>query len=68
MEPEKLRELEDLKRQLKSIEMEEAQLEEQMAILRKHKASILTKLNENSDEQYEADMLARVYEQRRNQS
>ncbi|MBE5896739.1 MAG: hypothetical protein E7281_03145 [Lachnospiraceae bacterium] len=68
MEPEKLRELEDLKRQLKSIEMEEAQLEEQMAILRKHKASILTKLNEKSDEQYEADMLARVYEQRRNQS
>jgi hypothetical protein len=68
MEPEKLRELEDLKRQLKSIEMEEAQLEEQMAILRKHKASILTKLNENSDEQYEADMLARVYEQRRNQN
>ncbi|MCR5354086.1 MAG: hypothetical protein K6E43_00745 [Lachnospiraceae bacterium] len=68
MEPEKLRELEDLKRQLKSIEMEEAQLEEQMAILRKHKASILAKLNENSDEQYEADMLARVYEQRRNQS
>ena len=68
MEPEKLRELEDLKRQLKSIEMEEAQLEEQMAILRKHKASILAKINENSDEQYEADMLARVYEQRRNQS
>lgn len=68
MEPEKLRELEDLKRQLKSIEMEEAQLEEQMAILRKHKASILAKLNENSDEQYEADMLARVYEQRRNQN
>ena len=68
MEPEKLRELEDLKRQLKSIEREEAQLEEQMAILRKHKASILTKLNEKSDEQYEADMLARVYEQRRNQS
>lgn len=68
MEPEKLRELEDLKRQLKSIEMEEAQLEEQMAILRKHKASILAKLNEKSDEQYEADMLARVYEQRRNQS
>ncbi len=68
MEPEKLRQVEDLKRQLKSIEMEEAQLEEQMAILRKHKASILTKLNENSDEQYEADMLARVYEQRRNQS
>jgi len=68
MEPEKLRELEDLKRQLKSIEMEEAQLEEQMAILRKHKASILTKLNEKSDEQYEADMLARVHEQRRNQS
>jgi predicted nuclease with TOPRIM domain len=68
MEPEKLRELEDLKRQLKSIEMEEAQLEEQMAILRKRKASILTKLNEKSDEQYEADMLARVYEQRRNQS
>ncbi|MBO6155790.1 MAG: hypothetical protein J6O60_10170 [Lachnospiraceae bacterium] len=68
MEPEKLREIEDLKRQLKTIEMEEAQLEEQMAILRKHKASILAKLNENSDEQYEADMLARVYEQRRNQS
>lgn len=68
MEPEKLRELEDLKRQLKSIEMEEAQLEEQMSILRKHKASILAKINENSDEQYEADMLARVYEQRRNQS
>lgn len=68
MEPEKLRQVEDLKRQLKTIEMEEAQLEEQMAILRKHKANILTKLNENSDEQYEADMLARVYEQRRNQS
>ncbi|MBR1572104.1 MAG: hypothetical protein IJ655_05150 [Lachnospiraceae bacterium] len=68
MEPEKLREIEDLKRQLKTIEMEEAQLEEQMAILRKHKAGIITRLNESSDEKYEADMLARVYEQRRKQN
>ena len=65
LDPEKLREIEDLKRELRILEAEEKQTEEQLALIRKQKVSIINSLNEISDEDYERDMLAKVYEQRR---
>ncbi|MCR5144566.1 MAG: hypothetical protein K6B67_04590 [Lachnospiraceae bacterium] len=65
LDPEKLREIEDLKRELRILEAEEKQTEEQLALIRKQKVSIINSLNEMSDEDYERDMLAKVYEQRR---
>lgn len=65
LDPEKLREIEDLKRELRILEAEEKQIEEQLALIRKQKVAIINSLNEKSDEDYERDMLAKVYEQRR---
>jgi hypothetical protein len=65
LDPEKLREIEDLKRELRILEAEEKQIEEQLALIRKQKVAIINSLNEKYDEDYERDMLAKVYEQRR---
>ena len=65
LDPEKLREIEDLKIELRILEAEEKQIEEQLALIRKQKVAIINSLNEKSDEDYERDMLAKVYEQRR---
>jgi len=57
--------IEDLKIELARLEGEEKRLEDELDIIRSQKKQILDQLSENSDEKYEEDMLARVYQQRR---
>jgi predicted nuclease with TOPRIM domain len=59
------RDIEDLKRQLKSFEDEEAQLLKELETLRARKGEVKDKLKVlSNDSQYQQDMLNKVYQQR----
>jgi predicted nuclease with TOPRIM domain len=59
------RDIEDLKRQLKTYEDEEAQLLKELEVCRARKTEVKDKLKVLSDDdKYQQDMLAMVYQQR----
>jgi len=59
------RDIEDLKRQLKSYEDDEAQLLRELEVCRARKREISDKLKAlSNDDKYQQDMLAMVYQQR----
>ncbi|MBE5910499.1 hypothetical protein [Pseudobutyrivibrio sp.] len=59
------RDIEDLKRQLKTFEDEEAQLLKELETCRARKTEIKDKLKVlSNDDKYQQDMLAMVYQQR----
>ncbi|GEM_PF-846490 len=59
------RDIEDLKRQLKTLEDEEAQLLRELETCRARKTEIKDKLKVlSNDDKYQEDMLAMVYQQR----
>ena len=59
------RDIEDLKRQLKVFEDEEAQLLKELEVCRARKKDIKDKLKIlSNDEKYQQDMLTMVYQQR----
>ncbi len=59
------RDIEDLKRQLKIYEDDEAQLMKELEVCRARKNDVKERLKKLSDDdKYQSDMLARVYEQR----
>ena len=58
-------EAEQLKKDLKELEVEEDRLKREMEKLQGKKQLVLKKLCEFTDDRYEEDMLALVYQQRR---
>lgn len=59
------RDIEDLKRQLKIYEDEEAQLLKELEVCRARKTEVKDKLKVlSNDDKYQQDMLAMVYQQR----
>ncbi|MBE5907935.1 MAG: hypothetical protein IKR14_07895 [Lachnospiraceae bacterium] len=59
--------IEDLKVELSSLEAEEEQLRKDIERIEGKKKQILEEIAQHSDEKYEEDMLALVYQQRRKQ-
>ena len=59
--------IEDLKVELSSLEAEEEQLRKDIERIEGKKNQIMKEIAEHSDEKYEEDMLAQVYQQRRKQ-
>lgn len=59
--------IEDLKVELSSLEAEEEQLRKDIERIESKKKQILEEIAQHSDEKYEEDMLALVYQQRRKQ-
>ena len=59
--------IEDLKVELSSLEAEEEQLRKDIERIEGKKKQILEEIAQHSDEKYEEDMLALVYQQRRTQ-
>lgn len=57
--------LEYMKRDLYSLEREESQLKAQLERITAQKNELLKRISEKSDEEYEQEVLARLYEQRR---
>ncbi len=59
------RDIEDLKRQLKMYEDDEAQLLRELEVCRARKKEVNDKLKSlSNDDKYQEDMLAKVYQQR----
>lgn len=58
-------EVEALKRDLHALEREEAELKEKMDIIQLRKSELYKQIEKYSDEQYEKDLLAQLYEQKR---
>ena len=59
------RDIEDLKRQLKMYEDDEAQLLKELEVCRARKREVNDKLKElSNDDKYQMEMLAMVYQQR----
>jgi len=66
LDAETKRDIEDLKRQLKTYEDEEAQLLKELETCRARKAEVKDKLKVlSNDDKYQQDMLNMVYQQRR---
>ncbi len=66
LDAETKRDIEDLKRQLKTYEDEEAQLIKELETCRARKAEVKDKLKVlSNDDKYQQDMLNMVYQQRR---
>ena len=59
--------IEDLKVEFSSLEAEEEQLRKDIERIEGKKKQILEEIAQHSDEKYEEDMLALVYQQRRKQ-
>lgn len=57
--------LEYMKRELNSLEKEESQLKAQLERITAQKNELLKRISEKSDEDYEQEVLTRLYEQRR---
>mgnify|MGYP006988873060 CR=1 FL=1 len=57
--------IDDLKFRLKRVQAEKARLEDELSRINGEEKSILKQLGQFSDEAYEEDMLAKVYEQRK---
>jgi predicted nuclease with TOPRIM domain len=69
LDAETKRDIEDLKRQLKTYEDEEATLLKELETLRARKTEIKDKLKVlSNDDKYQQDMLTMVYQQRRGAS
>ena len=66
MDSEARRVVEDLKRQLKIVDNDIDRLKSEMSILEGKRRDILDKIASLSDEKYQEDMLALVYQQRNN--
>ncbi|MCR5581044.1 MAG: hypothetical protein K6F66_05595 [Pseudobutyrivibrio sp.] len=65
LDAETKRDIEDLKRELKRYEDEEASLMKELEMLRAHKKEVNDKLKAlSNDDKYQQDMLAMVYQQR----
>lgn len=63
------RDIEDLKRQLKMYEDDEAQLLKELEVCRARKREVNDKLKElSNDDKYQMEMLAMVYQQRQGKS
>ena len=58
-------EVENLTRELQVLEREEEELKEKINIIAIKKSDLLKRIADYSDEKYEQDALARLYEQRR---
>lgn len=65
MELEQKREVEYLRRDLYELEKEEAELLRQLERVRAKKSVIAEKMTDMTDEEYQQDVLARLYEQRK---
>ncbi|MDY4794038.1 MAG: hypothetical protein SO172_07705 [Pararoseburia sp.] len=65
MELEQKREIEYLRRDLQELDKEEADLMRQVEMIQEKKSSIMNKIAEMSDEEYEQDVFNRLYEQRK---
>lgn len=59
--------IEDLKLQLSRLDDEAEQLRKELERIEGKKNQIMKEIAEHSDEKYEEDMLAQVYQQRRKQ-
>jgi len=69
LDAETKRDIEDLKRELKRYEDEEAQLMKELEVLRARKTEVKDKLKVlSNDDKYQQDMLNMVYQQRRGAS
>lgn len=69
LDAETKRDIEDLKRELKSFEDEEANLLKELETLRARKNVVKDKLKVlSNDDKYQQDMLSMVYQQRRGAS
>ena len=69
LDAETKRDIEDLKRELKRYEDEEAQLMKELEVLRARKTEVKDKLKAlSNDDKYQQDMLNMVYQQRRGAS
>lgn len=65
LDAETKRDIEDLKRELKRYEDEEAQLMKELEVLRARKTEVKDKLKVlSNDDKYQQDMLNMVYQQR----
>lgn len=65
MDMERRLEVENLTRELQVLEREEEELKEKINIIAIKKSDLLKRIADYSDEKYEQDALARLYEQRR---
>ncbi len=65
MDMERRLEVESLTRELQVLEREEEELKEKINIIAIKKSDLLKRIADYSDEKYEQDALARLYEQRR---
>lgn len=69
LDAETKRDIEDLKRELKRYEDEEAKLMKELEVLRARKTEVKDKLKVlSNDDKYQQDMLNMVYQQRRGAS
>lgn len=68
LELEKFREIEELKKELRLLQAEEERIKKQLAEIKGKESVVLKKISMHSNEKYEADALAMVYEQRRGTS
>lgn len=67
MELEQKREVEYLRRDLYELEKEEAELLRQLERIRAKKSIIMEKMTDMTDEEYQQEVLARLYEQRKSE-
>lgn len=58
------RDIEDLKRQLKVVQSEKEKIKEKLGTIEAQEDALLKKIASLSDDEYVADMLSLVYEQR----
>lgn len=66
MELSDIREVEGMRRDILMLEEEEKELKERLETVTAKKNSLLAELSKKTDEKYEQDVLAMLYEQRRN--
>lgn len=58
------RDIEDLKRQLKAVQNEKEKIKEKLGVIEAREDDLLKRIAKLSDDEYVADMLSLVYEQR----